>query len=96
MVKHLSLSFKVKNYVTPNSSNAEVTFVQNTGMQRQKLSEYSQMSTHVPGFEQFFRFFVSFCIGQISHQQQKGLHILAYEYLQILSSAFTMLFTNII
>ena len=31
------------------------------------------MSTHVPGFESFFRCFASFCIRQISHQQQKGL-----------------------
>ena len=29
------------------------------------LAEYSQMSTHVPGFQSFFRFFASFCIGQI-------------------------------
>ena len=27
------------------------------------------MSTHVPGFQSFLRFFASFCIGQISHQQ---------------------------
>ena len=24
------------------------------------------MSTHVPGFQSFFRFFASFCIGKIS------------------------------
>ena len=36
------------------------------------LTEYSQMSTHVPGFQSFLRFFVSFCIGKISHQQHKG------------------------
>ena len=30
------------------------------------------MSTHVPGFHSFFRFFASFCFGQISHQQLKG------------------------
>ena len=33
------------------------------------LTEYSQMSTHVPVFQSFLRFFTSFCIGQISHQQ---------------------------
>ena len=27
------------------------------------------MGTHVPGFQSFFRFIASFCIGQISHQQ---------------------------
>ena len=36
------------------------------------LAEYSQMSTYVPGFHSFVRFFASFCIGQISHQQDKG------------------------
>ena len=35
-------------------------------------TEYSQMSTHVPGFLSFFMFFASFCIGRISHQQRKG------------------------
>ena len=33
------------------------------------LAEYSQMSTHLPGFQAFFRVFASFCIAQISHQQ---------------------------
>ena len=36
------------------------------------LAEYFHMSTHLPGFRSFFRFFASFCIGQISHQQHKG------------------------
>ena len=27
---------------------------------------------YLPGFLSFFRFFVSFCIGQISNQQHKG------------------------
>ena len=36
------------------------------------LTEYSQMSTHMPGFQSFLRFFASFCTGQISHQQYKG------------------------
>ena len=36
------------------------------------LTEYSYMSTHLPGFQSFFRFFSSFCIRQISHQQHKG------------------------
>ena len=33
------------------------------------LTEYSQMSTYMPGFQSFFRFFASFCIGQFSHQR---------------------------
>ena len=36
------------------------------------LAEYSQMSTHEPGFQPFLQFFASFCIGQISHHQHKG------------------------
>ena len=36
------------------------------------LTEYSQMSTHIPGFRSFFSFFGSFCIGIISPQQHKG------------------------
>ena len=36
------------------------------------LTEYSQMSTHLPGFQSFLKFFALFCIGQISHQQHKG------------------------
>ena len=67
-------------YVVPlNPSNAEATFNQNTRTQRKPsksfhvginwiaLPEYSQMSTQVSGFQSFFRFFASFCIGQISH-----------------------------
>ena len=42
------------------------------GIQWIVLSEHSQMSTHVPGFHSFFKFFASFCIGWISHQQHKG------------------------
>ena len=63
-----------------NSSNAEATFFQSTeggkhfrkpskayhvGIHWIALAEYSQMSTHVPGFQTFFRFFALFCIGQI-------------------------------
>ena len=29
------------------------------------------MSTHLPGFQSFFRFFASFCFGKISQQQHK-------------------------
>ena len=40
------------------------------------------MSTHVPGFQSFyFTVFASFCIGQISHRQQKDsahIHHLNY------------------
>ena len=30
------------------------------------------MNTHLPGFQSFFVFFASFCIGKISDQQHKG------------------------
>ena len=36
------------------------------------LGEYSQMSTHVSGFQSSSSYFASFCIAQISHQQHKG------------------------
>ena len=34
------------------------------------------MSTHMPGFQSFFRFFLSFCIALIRHQQHKGYYLL--------------------
>ena len=42
------------------------------GIHLKALAEYSQMSTHLPGFQSFLRFFASFCFGKISHQQHKG------------------------
>ena len=33
------------------------------------LAKYSQMSTHMPGFQWFLRIFVLFCISQMCHQQ---------------------------
>ena len=36
------------------------------------------MSTHLPGFQWFFTFFASICIGQVSHQQHRGLRINAH------------------
>ena len=41
------------------------------GIHRIALTEYSPVSTHVPGYQSFSRFFVSFCIGQFSNQQQR-------------------------
>ena len=38
------------------------------GIHWKGLTECFQMSTHLPGFQSFFRFFASFCIGLISHQ----------------------------
>ena len=32
-------------------------------------NEFYQISIHGPGFQSFFRIFVSFCFGKISHQQ---------------------------
>ena len=39
-----------------------------------RLAEYSQMSTHMPGFQSSFRFLAFICIGQISHRQHKGYY----------------------
>ena len=49
-----------------------------TGIHWIALSEYSQMSTHLPGFQSLFSFFASFCIGQISHQQHKGYECITH------------------
>ena len=49
------------------------------------------MSTHLPGFQLFFRFFASFCIGQISHQQHKG-KLRAHE---VLSASLIFIFIKI-
>ena len=69
-----------------NPSNAEATFVQSTrthiflkpskpcrvGIYWIALAKNSHMSTNVPGFQFYFKFFASFYIGQISHQQHMG------------------------
>ena len=69
-----------------NPSNAEATFIESIMMQSFlkpikpshvgihwiTLSEHSQMSNHVPGFQSFFKVLASFCIGKISHQEHKG------------------------
>ena len=34
------------------------------------LTAYFQMSTHLPGFQSFFRVFASVCMSKISHHQQ--------------------------
>ena len=36
------------------------------------LTEYSQMSTHLPGFRWFFRILALYHIGKISHHQHEG------------------------
>ena len=37
------------------------------------LEKYSQMSTHLPGFQSLIiRFFVLFCIEQFNHHKHKG------------------------
>ena len=36
------------------------------------LTEYSQMSIHMLGFQSFFFFVASFCTDHINHQQHKG------------------------
>ena len=70
-----------------NPSNAKATFVQSTraisflktiltlstGIYWKAPVEYSHKSTNVPGSQSFIRFFASFCIGQLSNQQHKGL-----------------------
>ena len=64
-----------------NPSSAEATFVQSSttqdfwkpskhccvSIQWIAVTEYSQMSTHIPRVQSLFRLFVSFSIAQISH-----------------------------
>ena len=42
------------------------------GIYWKALTEYSQMSTHMPGFQSFSIFFASICFGQIIKKQSKG------------------------
>ena len=42
------------------------------GIHWKAVTEHSQMSTNLPGFQSFSSFFASFCFGQISKQQHKG------------------------
>ena len=51
------------------------------------------MSTHVQGFSHFPRFFASFCIGQISHQQQNKVYARVIAYLYFLFQAATLTWT---
>ena len=39
----------------------------------------------MPGFQSFFSVFASFCIGRISHQQQKGKYVLEITFTFVLS-----------
>ena len=41
------------------------------------------MSTHVPGFQYFFYYFASFCIGHISFQRHEGQALMLKEFLKI-------------
>ena len=61
----LSKTHKCKDFWKPSEPC-------HVGIHWKALTEYFQMSTHLPGFQSFFRFFASFRIGQISHQQHKG------------------------
>ena len=58
------------------------------------LAEYSQMSTHVPGFQTFFRFLHHFILVKISHQEHK-VFFFVFKELWITHSSF-ILFFNII
>ena len=83
LAQKLFAAGKIKSRNHFNPSDAEATFDQSARVQTIKpcthwiaLAEYSQMSTHVPGFQLFFQdFFATFCVCQISHQHYKGYHI---------------------
>ena len=70
-------------YSSTHPIDAEATFIKaqeckdsckpskpcHVGIHWKALTERSQMSIHVPGFQPFFEFFASSHIGKISHQQ---------------------------
>ena len=74
------LVISVMNSIHFNPSNAEATFVKTQGCKDFwktfkschfgihwiAIIEYSQMSTNEPGFQSFYRFFVSFCNGKLA------------------------------
>ena len=77
------------NLIRLNPSKAKATFLQSTrtnifkksskschnGIYWKALAEYCQMSTHEPGIKLFLSYFESFCIGHISYQHHKALHV---------------------
>ena len=58
------------------------------GIHLNALKEYYQMSTHVPGFQSFFRYFWIFLYWSISHQQNKA-EFLSYWHTSINDSENT-------
>ena len=48
------------------------------GIHWKAVAEYCQISTHIAGFQSFCRFFfTSIYIGQMSHQQHKGVSLIS-------------------
>ena len=68
--------FQCGGYFRPKHKNANIfektSKSCHVGIHWIALTGYSQMSTHMPGFQWFFRMFALSCISQISHQQHKG------------------------
>ena len=77
-------SYSVHDSLNPSNAEATLSKEQESkvfwkpskaclvGIQFIALAEYFQMSTHVPGFQSIFRFFTSYFIDKISHQQNEG------------------------
>ena len=76
------LSLKLLRVHSPNAQKRKNLWKTSkpchVGTHWKALAEYFHMSTHLPGFRWFFRFFALFCFGRISHQQHKGYAKLRY------------------
>ena len=66
MLRLLSCKAQERKYFGKPSKPCHV------GTHLKALTKYSQMSTHLPGFQSFFCVFAAFRISQTSHQQHKG------------------------
>ena len=66
MLRLLSSNEQDRKFFFENHLNP----VMNVGIPWIALKEYSQISTHMPGFKWFIRIFALFCIGQQQHKGQ--------------------------
>ena len=103
---YLKFCFIVFKVVNP--SNAEATFVQSTRLQRfltpskprhvgihkKALTDYSQMSTHVLGFQSLFSIFASFCIGQSTATSSIRVKLCALPMVMVLSCFLSSISDN--
>ena len=61
--------FNPRNQVPKHNDFLKLSRPCHVGIHWIALAEYTQMSTHMPGFQPFSRLIASFCIDQMSNQQ---------------------------